>query len=262
MYRCWLIQNSLTLSRRISMIKSFCLTLLLFISTLAFAQEFNTNDSLPSHRAAYHYIGIQSNQLFRQILNLSNTNTAISNPYLIVYAVNNARTGCGVNVSVGVNINDATTGDAAFKRETDASSFSLRVGFEKKSWFGKKWMTSWGVDVLKDGENNKTVATSNFGNNNNSSITTESKINAWGFGGRVTLNYKVTDKIFLGTEASYYLKSGTNKSEVNNATTSIQFDPNTGQTKPVTVSNKTESSEDSKSFQFVVPVALYLILKF
>src|SRR5258705_1627049 len=34
-----------------------------------------------------HYLGVQANQLFRQLINLNTGSTVISNPYLLTYSV-------------------------------------------------------------------------------------------------------------------------------------------------------------------------------
>ncbi|HEY8936456.1 MAG TPA: hypothetical protein VIM65_14600 [Cyclobacteriaceae bacterium] len=234
------------------MIRHFCFCLLLFsfISVYCLAQN-NKSDSLPP-RSAYHYIGIQSNQLFRQILNLSNTNTAIDNPYLLVYAVNSTKNGCGLNASVGLTSTEVTTGDASAKKKSDINDFYLRLGFEKKSMISKRWLVSWGIDILFEQQDDKTINTTTPSPGSSTKITTDTSNKAGGIGPRFTLNYKISDKIFIGTETSYYYKSGKNTSTVNFAST---FNSQT-------TTSKTDSSEKSRSFQLAVPVALFVIVKF
>jgi len=252
MYRFFQIKNSLIHSRQISMIRnfSFCLFLFSFISVYTLAQDIKSDTLHP--RLAYHYIGIQSNQLFRQILNLSNTNSAIDNPYLLVYAVNSVKNGCGLNASVGLTSTELTTGDASAKRKSNINDLYLRIGFEKKSMIGKRWLVSWGIDLLFEQQDDKTTNTTTPGPGSSTKITTDTSNKAQGLGPRFTLNYKISDKIFIGTETSYYYKSGKNTSTVNFSST---FN---GQT----TNDKTDSSEKSKSFQLAVPVALFLIVKF
>src|SRR6187551_3878023 len=97
---------------------------LLFISSIAFAQQ----DS--SYRKANHYIGVQANQLIKQLFNLSNNNAVVNNPYLLVYSVNSVRNGWGANIGFGYTFNEVTDGDAFNTRETKVNNFFFRAGFE------------------------------------------------------------------------------------------------------------------------------------
>jgi hypothetical protein len=97
-------------------------------------------------------------------------------------------------------------------------------------------MTSYGLDILRESEKNSTE----FGNAQNGIFETQTRNRGTGIGLRFTLNYYLSEKVLLGTEATYYYKgiretrSGTNMSE---------------------------TTEKSKNFTFRVPVALFLMLK-
>jgi hypothetical protein len=217
-------------------IKLLLTPLFLLIACFGFAQ-----DSL--QRKANHYIGLQANQLFRQILNLSNSNAAISNPYLLVYSVNSSSHGHGLNLSVGYVYNQVNDGDAFGKRETTIDNLNFRAGYEKKSNLGRKWVVSWGFDLIFDKLSNNTKNTNTQGGPSFTFETT-TKTEAWGVGPRFTLNYQVTDKILLGTESTYYFKTGSNSSK---------FEPST---------EPQPDEEEFKQFQLTAPVAIYLIIKF
>jgi len=208
----------------------------LFMILPGFAQ-----DSLK--RKANHYLGIQANQLLRQILNFGNS-TSIDNPYLFVYSINSIETGFGMNIGMGYTFNESKDGDAFNTRKTTINNLAFRVGFEKKSELSKRWLVSWGFDVVIDNQKNNTINTIDFGQGNNSTVETTSKTSAFGIGPRLTLNYKISEKIFLGTESTYYFKSGENKLTVNQST-----------------GGNNETSDKFKRFQLAVPVVLLLILK-
>ena len=207
---------------------------LLFISSIAFAQQ----DS--SYRKANHYIGVQANQLIKQLFNLSNNNAVVNNPYLLVYSVNSVRNGWGANIGFGYTFNEVTDGDAFNTRETKVNNFFFRAGFEKKTNFGKRWLFSGGFDITTDNQKNNTK---NTGGGN--TIETDNQTKGWGFGPRVSLNFKITDRILLGTECTYYFRSG--KSSLK---TTSSF------------GGSEETSDKSKQFLFTAPAVLLLIIKF
>jgi hypothetical protein len=213
-----------------------------------------------------HYLGVQANQLIRQLLNFSSSNTVIDNPYLIAYSVNSKKNGFGFSSGLGFSVNEISDGDQTNKRTTKINNVSFRLGFEKKSNLGKKWYVSWGIDLTHDNLKNETSNTQSpdLSNPGIKFISnTINKTTSWGFGPRFTLNFRISDRIILGTEANYYYKSGTNSSESSTSSTFLQFDPITGINKLTTQTNKSpENTSDFTKFQFAIPTVLYLIVKF
>jgi len=225
---------------------------------------YSQSDSTKARRSNT-YLGVQANQLIRQIFNFSNANLVIDNPYLLAYSVNSKRTGVGFSAGLGYNINEVADGSPSNKRETKINNFSLRAGVEKKSLIGKKWMVSWGLDIIHDNLKNETKNIQNTDPSNPAirfESTTTNTTSAWGFGPRFTLNFSITSRILLGTEASYYYKSGSTEVAASNTNTFLQFDPNTGGNKLTTLVTNTESSSDFARFQFIVPAVIYLTIKF
>ncbi len=203
----------------------------------AFSQEGETK----SPKTSNHYVGVQINQLIRQVFNFSGASSAINNPYLLTYAVNSVQTRWGANFGLGYTFNEFTDGDAFTRRTTKINDFYFRVGFEKKSAFGKHWMLSAGGDIVIDLESN---ATTTHGSDPSTTFTTKNSNNGFGLGPRVTLSYEVSDRMFVGTEATYYFKFFTNRIE-NRGNFS---EPNT--------------EEKLKRFQFGAPAVIFLMLKF
>lgn len=221
---------------------------------------------LTPQKRSSHYLGVQANQLIRQLLNFSSSNTVIDNPYLLAYSVNSKKSGIGFSSGVGFLINEISDGDQTNRRTTKINNVSFRVGFEKKSNLGKKWYISWGFDVTHDNLKNETsnIQSPDLSNPGVKFISnTINKTTSWGYGPRFTLNFRISDRIILGTEANYYYKSGTNSSEASTTSTFLQFDPFTGTNKLTTQTNKSpENTSDFTKFQFVIPAVLYLIVKF
>ncbi|MGC4021145.1 MAG: hypothetical protein QM734_03975 [Cyclobacteriaceae bacterium] len=57
--------------------------MMIFTGSSCFAQRDSTNS-----KKVNHYIGVQANQLLRQLFNLSGNTTVVTSPYLINYSVN------------------------------------------------------------------------------------------------------------------------------------------------------------------------------
>jgi len=221
------------------MIKKILWLLLLLVVT---APAFSQSDSL-QFRKSYHYLGVQANQLARQLLNFGNA-SVIDNPYLIVYSVNSRRTGYGLNVGSGYTYTQSKDGDSFNSRETDVNNFFLRAGFEKKSSVGKNWIASWGFDLVMDSQKNDTKNTVNFGGGSSSTAETITKSNAFGVGPRLTLNYKIGDRIMIGTETTYYIKFGKNSTEDTQSSGS-----------------STKTDQKFKKMQLVLPAVLLILIK-
>ena len=212
-------------------------------------------------KSVVQYFGLQANQLFRQIFNLSNSNSTIDNPYLLVYSVNSAKTGSGLNIGLGYSFIQTNDGDALIKREATTDRLAFRIGYEKKSRLAKRWLVSAGADLVIDSEKNSSKTT-NDTDFNKSSIKTNSKINGWGLGPRLTLSFFVNDRILIGTETNYYLKFSKDKLTVDSSVSQQEFDPNTGGTHWVTHTDHSDDSAKTKKFQLSIPAVLFLIIKF
>ena len=215
------------------MIRKFALLLPLMLLHLLAAGQ----DALTALKRSNHYVGVQANQLTRQIFNFGGSTGAVNNPYLITYAVNSIRSGWGLNVGLGYTHEEVRNEDPFNPLETTINDFFLRLGVERKVPIGGKWTTSYGLDILRESEKNITESASAQPVN----FKTETRNGGTGMGLRFTLNYSISEKILAGTEATYYYKW---KKETRSGT------------------NMPEENEKSKEFTFTVPVALFLILKF
>ena len=75
------------------------------------AQEQTDILPLPKTKKFDHKVGVQVNELIRQVFNFSNTASTVHNPYLLIYSVNHTRTGLGIRAGVGYTLrklNDAS----------------------------------------------------------------------------------------------------------------------------------------------------------
>jgi hypothetical protein len=209
------------------------------VITTGFAQE----ETAPPPRKVAHYVGIQANQLIRQLFSLSNSNSAINNPYLMTYQVNSLETRVGLNIGLGMNIDQFNDDIGTLRRESKISDIFFRIGIEKKTYLAKKWILSAGFDIVVDNQSNSTKTFDPI-NPNNTQAETKNKTSGVGIGPRCGLYFHINDKILLGTEASYYLKSLKTTSEFKSSFTSPEV-----------------NSSDIKRFQLVVPAVIFLVLK-
>lgn len=166
-------------------------------SAVAQAEEYKRE------RKSNHYLGFQANLLIRQLFSIGSAAAAASNPYQLVYSVNDKRTGTGLVLGYGFNRNQFRAGDTFNFSETTTSTFAFRIGLEKKVTLTKNWMFSVGGDIIIENENDKTESLPPSG----TQILTENHVTRAGLGPRCTLNFIISDRVVLGTEASYYFKS-------------------------------------------------------
>ena len=212
-----------------------------FLAITGFAQE---ETAPPPARKAEHYVGIQANQLIKQLFSLNSSSAAINNPYLMTYQVNSTQTKVGLNIGLGMNVDQINDDFQNFRRESKISDIFFRIGIEKKSYLAKRWLLSAGVDVVIDNQTNKT-STFDPTNPNGTTVHTNDKISGGGFGPRCGLYFQINEKILLGTEANYYLKFLKTTNEVIGPGSSI----------PIV------KESDIKRFQLVVPAVIFLVLK-
>lgn len=217
-----------------------CLILLIIGHRLV--AQHQPQEDLVSERAdrkVYHYVGLQANQLIRQLLSFGGNSTAVTNPYLLTYSVNSKQTGVGFSTGLGYSSIQTKSTDNFTSVVSKVNDLAWRFGIEKKSYLSKRWLVSFGGDFLV--EANKAETISNNGSNPNPTVTT--KTSRVGFGPRASLNYQFHDKLLIGTEASYYFKWINQDQKV------------TGMSAPV------EPSTSLRSFSFTLPAVVFLIVK-
>jgi hypothetical protein len=217
--------------------------------------------TITPERKNVRYVGIQANQLLRQLFNFSNNAGTFNNPYLLTFAVNRDSVGPGLNIGFGYSFDETKTGDAVLERISKINNLALRIGYEHKYRLGKKFITSIGIDAVIDRQKNNTESKT-LNDFNKSTVTTTNKENGIGFGPRFTLNYQIMDRLLIGTEGTYYFKSIKNTNKTVSKITTREFDPVTGQERNVTHTDVTDSDDDFKKLQLNVPAVIFLILKF
>lgn len=185
---------------------------------------------------AVRYFGLEINQLLHQIIDLNSNNNAAGSPYQIQYSSNSRKTGRGV--SYGLAYGRSTFKDDSNNtiRESTNRSISFRIGYDRKVNWGKRWIGLHGYDLTVGGARLNTKSSQN-----GPQIEIENKTSFWGFGPRVGLMFNISQRVFLGTEATYYLQFTKGSQTIS-----------TGQP------NSTQKSSD---FTLTLPVTLFLSIK-
>lgn len=209
------------------------------------------NDSTESKKTL-HFVGLQANLLVRQVFNFGNANNPINSPYLLTYSIIDRKSKWGVDVGLGYTLNSTFENDGNTKKENNINDLYFRIGAQKLIPLNKRFVALANVHILYDMLNSKTKTESDFGGQIQK-ITSNTSSTRFGLGPCLGLRYRVSNRVFIGTEASYYFKMGNSKSNVKSE---IYFQ---GQ---IQQSTESDSNNDLKQFVFNVPTALYLTVRF
>ena len=183
------------------------------------------------------YISIEVNQLVRQLFNFGGNDNVFSNPYVLQYSFNGRKTGRGMSMGLTYSKTSFTDNtNLGSPRDTKNRSIFFRIGTDRKVAWGKKWTGVFGLDLLLS--STKEITTTNqLGGN----ILIESNTGGWGIGPRFGLMFHLSEKVFLGTEATFYYQA------FNENTFQNGFGANTNQR--------------NTNFSLTPPFSMYLIIK-
>ena len=217
-----------------------------------------------SSKVVNHYVGVQINELLRQLINLSENNEIIENPYLLTYSVFTAQSGWGLQGGFGFNYHQIKDKISVTAQESKISESFYRVGIAKQFRLGKRWTATTGLDYTGSYMLDKTFASQvvfNFSGttkDSTSTITnTTSKTN--GGGAQLRIAYSISKHIEISTEATLYYTTTREKSNVMFAevfTNSMDHDQDRN-----TITSSNSDVEESE-FIMTLPVAIFLIIKF
>lgn len=195
------------------------------------------------------------NELFRQIFNFGgNAASANTNPYLLTYSLNSARSGWGIRLGVGYNYQSLTNDDGINRRTSDLNELQARLGFEKAFRLSNKWSAGIGLDAVTNRADDYTK--SEIRSFDTVTTTTTTKFDTYGGGAMLWLRYHLSKHVLIGTEASYYYSAGTQHDQI--AITQRDFSGGQGQLK-TTLSRVDNQRREGKTS---VPTAIFLIVTF
>ena len=238
--------------------KKISLAAILFIGCMcrSFAQTDATAADNKQQSGVDQFVGVQLNGLIRQVFNFNNsTASTVVNPYLVTYNIDSKRTGWGLRLGLGYNYNSTSSNDGITATTTRVNDLQLRVGIEKRFDLSAKWSAGAGIDFLFNTNNDNTTTTVSTAGFNDTTTTTNKNIgNSYGGGAMGWLRYAISQRVLIGTEASYYYVTGKQKTTID-----VTTDPSGNGAFTTT---ETTSSPKTSSGTFNLPVAFFLIVKF
>lgn len=223
----------------------------LLLSTGYYSAICQSKDSILSKRGTMHIVGVQANALVRQIFNVGGTSAATNNPYLLTYTALGKKSKWGFDVGAGYTLLNSLDTDGNTKRESNINELFFRAGIQRFIPLNKNFSSTLNFHVLYDLINNKSKSEENFGSQITERITNNNTVR-YGFGPNIGLRYRISPRVFIGTEASYYFKLGNTKQDITVITKFTGFE------------QKTESKvdDDFNELRLNVPAVLYLMVRF
>ena len=212
-------------------------------------------DVLPAQPMFQHQVGVQMNELIRQVFNFNNTATAtVANPYLLMYTLTHSKTGFGLRLGAGYIQRTFVDDDGVNARDGKINDLNLRVGLEKSFVLSNRWSAGAGADFVYADKNNETKSILKAADTTITQIT--SNTGNIGGGAMGWLRYHITKNVLIGTEASFYYRVGhiTQTIDVTRRDFSIPARP------MITTSTKIDNDESEGVFS--LPTVFYLIVKF
>jgi hypothetical protein len=209
-----------------------------------------------------HYVGVQANQLLRQLIDLNSSNNVVNNPYLLTYGLYSAKSNWGIELGFGFNYQKIKDNLSTTNQETKFNDSFYRIGVAKKFEMGKRWEAGLAMDYAGSYMLNKTFSFSvtEFNDVKDSTNTqSTSKIKTKGGGLRTHLRFGISKHIYIGTEMTFYFSKSINES---NVTVSETFTNNSFPDENTYNVSTTNSELEESDFSMTLPVAIFLIIKF
>jgi hypothetical protein len=228
----------------------FFMAVILVSGCLQHAIAQTDDNSVKKEKSADMYIGVQLNGLVRELFNLNgSTTSANNNPYLFTYSINSRKTGWGLRLGVGYNYNFFSTNDGITQTDNNINDLQLRLGVEKMIQLSKKWSACGGIDLVLNNNDDHTTTTVNSSPGFPGTVT-DTKTNTMTYGGgpQGWLRYHITDRVLIGTEASFYYTTGKEKK-------SISINTGTGGV------NQPDEDNNVSQGSFNSPIVLFLFVK-
>ncbi len=205
----------------------------------------------PPKKPRYNYsIGLQANELWRQILPLGGSTSGSNNPYLFMATINSKKTGWGLKFGGNYINTNVTDQDAANKRTSKINSSLVKMGLEKYIVLNNRFDAAFSIDGIGE-------YTENFTSNVLSSFDTTIsntliKKTVAGGGPAARLIYKPSKHIQIGTEAFAYFWGTENR---NDFITKVII--NGGN---VFESQNSSNKNGNTNFRVTLPTAIFIII--
>ncbi|MEZ5045721.1 MAG: hypothetical protein R2831_01885 [Chitinophagaceae bacterium] len=232
------------------MIKKPLIVLSILLSSISIYAQRKIDST--HRKKVIHLVSLQSNALLKQIFNFGNSNIPSSNPYLLNYSLMHVKSKWGFDFGSGYTRSSFFENDGNNKTEKYINDIFLRLGPQKTMRFSKNAFVSIALHGVFEKLYNKTNTETNF-SSQVSIVDTKTSTMKYGGGPTLGIRYRLSPRIFVGTEASYYFKLGKNDSWFKSTTifNGQVFDSVT-----------TTSKNDFSDLSLNLPTVLYLTLRF
>lgn len=208
----------------------------------------------PKTKLFDHKIGVQMNELVRQVFNFNNSSSQTDNPYLLIYSLNFAKSGWGIRLGAGPRFISFNDDDGVTQEDVDISAYDLRLGVEKAFRLSPRWSVGVGADCIYGNDISYSKTTVRSFDSSKTDIS--SRTNYLGYGAMGWLRYHITPHIQIGTETSFYYKNGDFKQKITITRSQNFGGPPTAQTKITELDNKIKEGKVN------LPMVFYLIVNF
>lgn len=227
----------------------FCIFIVILFPFFVNAQEESHNDGNHEehskekrHLDVFHEVGINATNLINQILNFSEKEIPQS-PYLLTYKIGIKKH--ALRLGVGATFKETEKSVETFD-DTETLrdlTLDLRFGYEFRSQFGNRWIGYFGADAIYTQTDDEQINNSGF-----DVVTIAENKSGFGGGPVLGLQFRLTEKLMLGTEGAFYFTQTENKS----STTFTNFPG---------FDTETEITKDKEIVTYL-PATLYLIFHF
>jgi hypothetical protein len=209
-----------------------------------------------------HLAGLQANELVRQLVNLNADDDLIDNPYLVKYALFANRCQWGVQAGFGLRYSRFEDKLSPTGQDSRIYDIFYRAGVARRFAIGKRWEAVAGLDFAGSRQTDKTntLLVLDQGARIDSTHTySNSTVTGRGGGLQLALQFQVSGRIWLGTEATFYYMKLSDKQAV--VLTEIETWPDFPENNTYSVSSS-NSDIDRTEFEMTVPAVLFLLIRF
>jgi len=223
------------------MLKKLCICIVMIFPVFIFAQDEMEVDT-PKVKTFVHELGVNGTSLLFQFFKSDNENVS-QNPYLLTYKLIRKRSGVRIGVGYDLEKNERFIDGTSDKITDTQSSVDVRLGFETRRYFGKKWMGTFGVDCIGRLTLDELISDTSFDR-----VIIQEEAKGIGGGPVIGLQFHLTPNLMLGTESAFYFLS-MKKTTDTIFETSTQFNSNPEVTTDLT----------SETF---LPSTIYIVFRF
>jgi hypothetical protein len=160
--------------------------------------------------------------------------------------------GWGIDAGMGYTYNKTFETDGNVKKNNFINDLYFRLGPQKMLPLNRRFSAQIAFHLLYEILNSDTQTESNFGSQITRVITKSSSVR-YGCGPALGLRYRVSNRVLLGTEASYYFRKGQLKSDLRTETI---FQGN------IIQEDISNTNNDLAQVVFNPPAVLFLVLRF